>query len=349
MGAGRVSAAAATSASAVGQAAATPPEMRGLARDEVRLLVSRGRAHGHAVFSDLPDLLEPGTLIVVNTSATLPASLPASGRPGRFILNLSNQYRPRLWLAEPRWDAGRPGPLPIAAGEAFEAAGVGARFLAAYPGLARLWFVAFDEPIESAMAAEGRPIRYGYVAPPWPPLAAYQTVFADVPGSAEMPSAARPFTPRLIAALAERDIEIAAVELHTGVSSLDGEGGGLHPEAFRVTASAATAVNRARRRRRPVIAVGTTVVRALESAWDGHEVRPSEGFTRLFVHPGHPASTIDGLITGFHDPTASHLAMIEAVAGRPAVIEAYRVAVRAGYLWHEFGDSHLILPPAGRD
>jgi len=246
-----------------GPSAVSPPEMRGIARDAVRLLVSRTHAQEHAIFHDLPELLPTGTLLVVNSSATLPASLPASGRFGAFILNLSTRYGERLWLAEPRWSAGLEGPVPLAAGDGFEAAGVPARVLAPFPGIPRLLFVVFEGSVERAMADEGEPIRYEHVSPPWPPLAAYQTVFADVPGSAEMPSAGRPFTPALLDALRRRSIGTVAVELHTGVSSLEGDEAGLVPEAFAVPSATADAINAARRAGRTVIAVGTTVVRAL--------------------------------------------------------------------------------------
>jgi S-adenosylmethionine:tRNA ribosyltransferase-isomerase len=328
--------------------ATTPPEARGLERDEVRLLVSTGDRHEHAVFRDLAEFLPAGTLLVVNTSATLPASLAASGRLGAFILNLSTRYGEQLWLCEPRWSATRPGPLPLTSGETFEVAGMSARFVSPYPGLARLWFVAFDGNVEIAMADEGEPIRYGYVEPPFPPLSAYQTIFAERPGSAEMPSAARPFSRRVLEELAWGNIAIASIELHTGVSSLEtADGGGepvMYPEPFVVSAETAAAVNSARRDRRPVIAVGTTVVRALESAWDGHEVCAASGVTRLFVEPRRGVRTIDGLITGFHDPNATHLAMLHAIAGERRIADAYDVAIGHGYLWHEFGDSHLILP-----
>jgi S-adenosylmethionine:tRNA ribosyltransferase-isomerase len=160
-----------------------------------------------------------------------------------------------------------------------------------------------------------------------------------------MPSAARPFSQRVLDELAWRDVTIVTIELHTGVSSLEaGDGAGvLYPEPFAVPSETAAAVNSARRERRPVIAVGTTVVRALESAWDGHRVHAASGFTRLFVEPRRGVHTVDGLITGFHDPSATHLAMLHAIAGETRIAEAYDEAVRAGYLWHEFGDSHLIL------
>lgn len=329
-----------------GPSAVSPPEARGLSRDGVRLMVSHTGGHAHATFRDLPEILAPGTLLVVNSSATLPASLPASARFGSFTLNLSTRYGDRLWLAEPRRSPAVEGPVPVAIGETFEAAGVPAHLLRSFPGVPRLFFVAFEGNVERAMADEGEPIRYDHVSPPFPPLLAYQTVFAGVPGSAEMPSAGRPFTPALIEALRRRSIGITAIELHAGVSSLEGDEAGLAPEAFSVPPGTADLVNAARRAGRQVIAVGTTVVRALESAWDGTRLRPAEGFTRLVVRPERGVATVDGLVTGFHEPSASHLSMLEAVGGNRLVDEAYREASRRGYLWHEFGDSHLIL--AGR-
>ena len=331
--------------------ATAPPEARGLARDEVRLLVSRGDGHEHATFRDLPRFLSPGTLLVVNRSATIAASLPAEGSAGQFLLNLSTRYGDGLWLAEPRWSASSPGPLPVEPGDRFRVAGLSARLVSRYPGIPRLCFVRIEGDLDRAMAAAGSPIRYGYLEPPYPPLAEYQTIFSSVPGSAEMPSAARPFTPRTLRDLRARGVSVASLVLHTGVSSLEVETEeveeqALYPEPFEVPSGTAAAVNAARQHGRPVIAVGTTVVRALESAWEGGRVRPAAGFTRYFVHPGRPVHTVDGLITGLHDPRASHLAMLFALAGPELVRDAYAEAVRERYLWHEFGDSHLMLPRA---
>lgn len=327
--------------------ATSTPEARGLARDDVRLLVSSPASHRHAIFRELADFLPEGALLVVNTSGTLPASLPANGRFGPFTLNLSTRFADRLWLAEPRLEAARPGPLPLRTGEAIEAAGVPARLVSRYPGIARLWFVAFESSVEMAMADQGTPIRYAYLQPPFPPIAAYQTIFASHPGSAEMPSAGRPFSEQVVEDLRRRGIAIAPIELRTGVSSLearDGDGGlPLYPEPFWVPAATAKTVNAHRRSGRAVIAVGTTVVRALESAWDGQAVRPSKGFTRLYVDRRRGIGTVDGLVTGFHDPEATHLDMLEAIGGDSLVAGAYAEAAREGYLRHEFGDSHLIL------
>lgn len=329
-----------------------PPEHRGLERDEVRLLVTTERGHEHARFHDLHRFLAPGTLLVVNDSATLPASLPARhSHLGPLVANVSTHYGGGLYLIEPRRSAAEPGPLPLEAGDALDLAGLAARLVAPHPGLPRLWFVQVESDLRPVMERSGSPIRYGYLEAPYPPLEAYQTLFARRPGSAEMPSAARPFTSRVVQSLEERGILLAGVTLHAGVSSHELEADEveqqvLYAEPFEVTERTAEAVTAARREGRRVIAVGTTVVRALESAWDGDRVRAAAGFTRLLIHPGRPVRSVDGLITGLHDPLASHLALLYAVAPRELVCGGYEEAVREGYLWHEFGDSHLLLGPA---
>jgi S-adenosylmethionine:tRNA ribosyltransferase-isomerase len=339
--------------------ATAPPEAQGRRRDDVRLLVSTPHGHTHTMFRELPSFLEPGDLIVVNDSATMPASLAAEGDVGRFVLNVSTRYGPTLWLAEPRWSTDKPGPLPLHPGDKFLACDQQVRVVSTYPGAERLWFVEGD--LSRAMTRCGRPIRYGYVDREQP-LTAYQTIFAKAPGSAEMPSAARPFTRAVLDDLRARGVGVATIRLHTGVSSLeieteDVEQHSVPPEPFRVPAATADAVNAAHDDGRRVVAIGTTVVRALESAWsdDAQRVVPRAGFTRLLVHPGRGVFAVDGLLTGFHDPGASHLAMLYAVAGRRGaersenfgkdlVRDGYEQAIREGYLWHEFGDSHLLLP-----
>ena len=333
--------------------ATRPSEVGGRARDGGRLLVSVPAEQQHARFTDLPELLQPGDLLVVNRSATLPASLPADTpegiSPGAFTLNLSTNYGAGLWLAEPRYSPGRPGPLAeLWPGLKIQVAGIEASLVAPYPGLPRLWFVHFAGDVVEAMQRAGRPIRYGYLDGAYD-LSYYQTIFANSPGSAEMPSAAYPFTWRLVDRLRGRGIHIASIVLHTGVSSLeveaeDVERHPLYPEPYCVPESTARVVNQAQAEERRVIAVGTTVVKALESAWDGHQVQASSGFTRLYIHPGQGVFVVDGLITGLHDPVTSHLAMLYTIAGQELIREAYTEAVAEGYRWHEFGDSHLILP-----
>lgn len=329
-----------------GHEADRPPEERGLERDRVRLLLTTPTHDEDRVFSDLVEILRPADLVVVNESATLPASLPARGRLGQFHLHLSTRYGPTLWVAEARWSGREPGPLPLEVGEPIEVAGVPARFVAPYPGIPRLGFVEFEQDPVHAIARHGRPIRYGYVPREYP-LDAYQTVFARVPGSAEMPSAARPFSEVLVRELRARGIEFAPILLHAGVSSLEVGPTSrvsevLYPEPFRVPAATVDAIGRAHRRGGRVVAVGTTVARALESAVDEGCLRPARGFTRLFLSPERPPRTFDGLLTGFHTAASTHLALLAAFVGVERIDRAYRAALARGYLWHEFGDSHLL-------
>ncbi len=326
--------------------ASSPPEIRGHGRDDVRLMVSTAEGDAHHTFTDLPGLLETGDLLVVNESATLPASLPAIGRLGNVLLNLSTRFSENLWLAEPRWSPAGPGPLPLDEGETLRIGSARATLLKQYPGIPRLWLVRLDVPASLLMVKHGQPIHYGY-APAYP-METYQTLFSTFPGSVEMPSAARPITKRVRDALLARGIGIAGILLHTGVSSLEiedefVEDQALYPESFRVPAGTAQAINATRARHSRVIAVGTTVVRALETAWAPNGVRACAGSTRLYIHPATGVYAVDGLLTGLHDPVTSHLAMLSAIAGIERVKRAYAEAVRHHYLWHEFGDSHLIL------
>lgn len=327
-------------------AATVTPEERGLERDEVRLLVSRRSGHAHARFFDLPRFLEAGDLLVVNRSRTLPAALPATAGTTRFLLQLSTRYGPHLWLAEPRWSRSRPGPVPLAAGETIEVGGSDAIVLGSFPGIPRLRFIEFLHPWEEAVQRCGRPISYGYLEHELP-LDAYQTVFGDRPGSAEMPSASRPFARRTLLALEQRGVELARVTLHTGVSSLESadiEQGELYPEQFQVDSPAAAQLNRAHAEGRRIIAIGTTTVRALASVWDGAAFHEAQGMTRVYVRPDRQLPPLAGLLTGFHEPQATHLAMLEAVAGSDLLSDGYREARAGEYLWHEFGDVHLLLP-----
>ena len=327
--------------------ASTPIETERGTRDAVRLLVTTPAGNRHATFAELPRFLSAGDLLVANESATLAASLQAHGPAGTYTLDLSTRYADRLWLAEPRWDSAHPGPMPIQPGEEARMDGATVRYIAPYPGIPRLWFIRSDRPLEPILERAGVPIHYGYVQKIWP-LDAYQSLFSRVPGSAEMPSAARPITPRIQEALEAGGVRFTSVVLHSGVSSLEIETDSVeqqavYPEPFQVSRDTAELVNRTREEGHRVVAIGTTVVRALESAWTLDGLRPRQGFTRLFVHPGNPVRSVDGLLTGFHDPVTSHLAMLAALIGLPRVMGAYREAIANGYRWHEFGDSHLIL------
>ena len=324
-----------------------PPEARGLARDEVRLLVSDRRDDRcvDATFRDLPWFLDPGDLVVVNDSETLPAALTARRASGEEVaLHLSTQLARRTWVVEPRRVAAE-------AGEVLALPGGGrARLLRPHHGSARLWVTDLVLPgsVRSYLGTMGRPIAYDYVARPWP-LEAYQTVYArrrGSAGSAEMPSAGRPFSGRVLEALGARGVAVAAITLHTGVASLESHEP-PYEERFEVPLETARAVRDARARGARgarVVAVGTTVIRALESSLDaGGEVRAASGWTDLVITPDRPVRSVDALLTGFHEPRASHLLMLSALAPESHLHAAYAHALDRGYLWHEFGDVHLIL------
>jgi S-adenosylmethionine:tRNA ribosyltransferase-isomerase len=328
-----------------------PPEARGLARDEVRLMVAT-RHDGrivHARFRDLPAFLEPGDLLVVNTSRTLPAALPARRADGTAVeLRLST---PAPGLDAPRWwatELRRAGALFREAhvGEELSLpAGGRAEIAAPYAGGPRLWVTRLEvpEPLAAYLQRYGQPIRYGYVPREWP-LEAYQNTYAREPGSAEMPSAGRPFTPELVTRLVAGGVYVAPLTLHTGVSSPE-RTERPYPERYRVPAATARLVNAVHDWNGRVVAVGTTVVRALETvaAQDGR-VAPGEGWTNLVVTPDRGLRAVDGLLTGWHAPEASHLRLLQAAAPAELLERCYEAALEHGYLWHEFGDSHLILP-----
>ncbi|MHB8464612.1 MAG: S-adenosylmethionine:tRNA ribosyltransferase-isomerase [Acidimicrobiales bacterium] len=327
--------------------ASRPPEPR----DQVRLLVAR-RADvsvEHRRFTDLVDVLEPGDVLVVNTSATLAAAVRGAIDDGRPVeLHLSTQMPGGLWVVELRHVAGHASTpwLDAETGAVVRLpAGATASLVAPASAGGRLWFAILELPesLLAYLARWGKPIRYGYVPDEWP-IGAYQTVFADEPGSAEMPSAARPFSAPLVTRLVSRGVAFAPFVLHTGVSSLEAH---EPPQAewFRVGLETAEVINRARGSGHRVIAVGTTAVRALESVVDARgAVHPGQGWTEVVVTAQRGATSVDGLITGWHEPQASHLAMLEAIAGPDLLDASYRAALEEGYLWHEFGDSHLILP-----
>ena len=336
--------------------APAPAEARGLSREDVRLLVASADGVVHAHFRDLPEHLRPGDLVVVNDSATVPGELDAElrtrGRGGPVVLHLATPLDDGSWVVEVRTAPdGARAVLDADPGDRLRAGAVSVTLLEAYPRSRssptgegnRLWRARLDGPLEDHLRRHGRPIGYGYL-PRRYPLSAYQTVFGTRPGSAEMPSAARPFTHGLVTRLVSQGVAMAPVTLHTGVSSQEA-GEAPQPERFAVPAATARLVNAIRAGGGRVVAVGTTVTRALESAVDEDgRVVPRSGWTDRVVTPADPPRVVTGLVTGWHDPHASHLLLVEAVAGAELAQRAYEAAVAAEYLWHEFGDSALLLP-----
>ncbi len=330
-----------------------PPELEASAppdrRDDVRLLVAAPGRIEHASFRELARFLEPNDLVVVNISGTLAAAVPGRRIDGRPVhVHFSTDLSGGNWLVEVRPGATADGPaLDLAAGERIRLDG-GLEIVAEAPtppGQQRLWRTRLDIDggVPAYLRRHGHPIRYSYV-PDEVPLAAYQTVFARDTGSAEMPSAGRPFTGEIVIDLIARGVPLAPITLHTGVSSQEAGEPPL-PERYSVPAVTARLVNATRRSGGRVVAVGTTATRAVESAADRHgRVRARSGWTDLVLGPARPARVVTGLVTGWHAPGASHLQLLNAVAGAPLVQAAYAQALRHRYLWHEFGDSCLLLP-----
>lgn len=336
-----------------------PPEARGLTRDAVRLMVSRlaDDAVTHTQFHDLDQFLGSGDVLVINTSGTLNAALPATRADGSPLeLHLSTRLPADLWMVEvrrPQAHATAPF-LEARAGEALSLPNGGQAILhTAYraeqrahaPQPTRLWIATLNlpAPLMNYLSQFGFPIRYAYVREQWP-IEYYQTVYATEMGSAEMPSAGRAFTPELITRLAARGVQIAPLVLHTGVASLESHEP-PYEEYYRVPEDTAQRVNAARRVGKRVIAVGTTVVRALETVTNEMGVTHSgEGWTRLVITPERGLRAVNTLLTGWHEPRSTHLLMLEALAGKRHLQITYNEAIRQRYLWHEFGDLHLIMP-----
>ncbi len=355
--------------------ASEPPEARGLRRDQVRLMVSNytNDKVRHTNFYDLTKFLDKGDVLVINTSRTRNAALPAFRPDGtRLELHLSTHivedsetFPPlssdtvhNLWTIELR------SLDPQGKSSHFEGAEQGE--ILSLPGAATvrlhgpyisdcdpnvrlpsqtLWLASLKLPLEvdDYLAQFGFPIRYNYVKDKWP-LDYYQTVYATESGSAEMPSAGRPFTSELLMRLKTKGIQVAPLLLHTGVSNVETHEP-PYKEFYKVSDDTARLVNAAHASGRRVIAVGTTVVRALETVTDGFgKVHAGEGWTCKVVGNQNKLRSVNALLTGYHEPQASHLAILQALAGLPHIQLAYNEALQHGYLWHEFGDLHLMLP-----
>jgi S-adenosylmethionine:tRNA ribosyltransferase-isomerase len=312
----------------------------------------------HTQFRQIGQFLEAGDLLLINTSGTMNAALHATRSDGTPLeLHLSTHLPADLWTVEIRAYHGKTTQpfYALNAGETLQLEGE-AQVTLHRPylitndnGLApksRLWLATLQMPcpLQVYLAQYGFPIRYSYVKEQWP-IEYYQTVYATETGSAEMPSAGRAFTPELITQLVAQGIQIAPLLLHTGVASLE-----LHEppyeEFYRVPSETARLVNQTKASGKRVIAVGTTVIRALETVTEADgTTHAGEGWTRLIVTPERGAvRSVHGLLTGMHEPQATHLLMLEALARSEHLKKAYHEALQQGYLWHEFGDLHLLLP-----
>jgi S-adenosylmethionine:tRNA ribosyltransferase-isomerase len=330
-------------------AATAPIESTGRERHDVSLLVASADATIDTRFHRMAEHLSAGDVLVVNDSATEPAAMDGCHRGVDGGIHVSGPTDDGRWVVELR-RADRSGPILTALrGDRIDVAD--GSFTLCQPtektetGV-RLWAAVWNgrHDLTETLRRSGRPIRYGYVPDSWP-TDAYRTLFGRRRrefSSAEMPSAARPFTTRVVGDLERRGIEIAHITLHTGVSSLESHEA-PRPERFEVDARAVTLINQALSHGRRVVAVGTTSARAVESAAIDDSVAPVSGCTDLVLSTDRPTRVVNGIVTGWHPPEASHLDLLEAVAGPKTVSHAYRTASELGYRSHEFGDSCLLL------
>jgi S-adenosylmethionine:tRNA ribosyltransferase-isomerase len=333
-----------------------PPERRGLARDLVRLLVIDRSAEAfiHTRFDRVSAFLAPGDLLVFNSSRTLPATLIGTARHSKLAVEvrLAELLPDGTWLALLV-------PSPQKKRESVFAKGLILDFESDFncevlqrdERIPRLWRLRFSQSgteFLDLVYRVGQPVRYRYLSAPWR-LSYYQNVYALQPGASEMPSAGRAFTWRLLLHLRSQGVKNASITLHTGLSSyLDSELDRQHlasEEEYWVSEEAADKIRRTRDSGRRIIAVGTTVVRALESAAaeSGGEVRACRRYTQLRIRADYRLQVVDGLLTGLHEPEASHLDLLAAFVPPEKIYAAYNEAIQRRYLWHEFGDLNLIL------
>ncbi|MYL32450.1 S-adenosylmethionine:tRNA ribosyltransferase-isomerase [Pontibacillus yanchengensis] len=325
--------------------AEVPPEHKGMSRDEVRLMVLQEDEDSayHKRFEEIDQFLEDGDVIVLNNSRTIPPVLKGCLGKQNVEIRLSRKISTNQWEAL-LLGTFRQINVPIQFPEGLEATISG---LGSEPPLVTLSFSKGGSSLLDYIYRYGEPVRYEYIHHPWP-LETYQTVYGAIPGSVEMPSAGRAFTWDLLSKLKAKGVQTTYIQLHAGLSYYEQNrwpNPKNHPEAFNVPEETARLITQAKQNSNRVIAVGTTVVRALESAVNEHgEVKAISGITRLYIDQNHRVITVDGLLTGFHEPEASHLHMLTAFLPEKKLMKAYGEALHKGYLWHEFGDMNLILP-----
>jgi S-adenosylmethionine:tRNA ribosyltransferase-isomerase len=333
-----------------------PPERRGLARDRVRLLVldrDTGKVT-HTRFDRIAEFLNPGDLLVFNSSRTLPATLTGRLRHSTRTV----EVRLAELLPDGAWLALLIAPAPFNRQDLPRqglrldfAQGLSCEVLEQDRRIPRLWKLRFSKggtEFLDLVYRIGQPVRYRYLSAPWR-LGYYQNVYALQPGAAEMPSAGRAFTWKLLLQLRSQGIESASITLHTGLSSyLDNDVDRQHlasEEEYWVSEEAAGKIRRAKNSGRRIVAIGTTVVRALESvaADSGGDIKARHQYTRLQITAQSHLKVVSGLLTGLHEPEASHLDLLAAFVSPSTIYAAYSEAIQQRYLWHEFGDLNLIL------
>jgi len=334
----------------------SPTEVRNLKRDEVKLMVSERHNDKitHTQFSNIDHFLTKNNVLVVNTSGTINAALKTTlpnNEDGR--IHLSTQISKNEWIAEIR---------KVVDNKTVRYTDIEENQILSIPNNhhikivspfydenrnkqhLQLWKISFFgiDNMDEYLNKYGQAIAYSTVDVEYP-QSYYQTVFAKEMGSSEMPSAGRAFTPYLIEKLKAKGVKIVPILLHTGVSSLEANEK-PYPEYFEVSKETANALNEYTLQGKRIIAVGTTAIRAVESATNKKgKVQAQKGWTNLFITPANGIKIIDGMLTGFHEPKASHLLMMQALATTEHLSICYNQAIENSYKWHEFGDMHLLM------
>ncbi|ARI77401.1 S-adenosylmethionine:tRNA ribosyltransferase-isomerase [Halobacillus mangrovi] len=320
-----------------------PAEQRGLRRDQVKMMVvGIDRKPVHSRFDLLDQFLNSGDVLVLNKSRTIPPVLRGSQGNNPIEIRLSRKLSTNQWEALVLGRViNRKQPIYFPDGVTARIAGMGSE-----RPLVSLTFSETGSSLFSFIYDYGDPIRYEYIDYPWP-LDTYQTVYGSVPGSAEMPSAGRAFTWKMIKHLKAKGIKIAFLHLHTGLSYYEDDrwpDPKNHPEPYHVPLETVKIIQQAKAARKRIIAVGTTVVRALETSVNEEgNLYESEGNTSLYVDQHYKHAVVDGLLTGFHEPEASHLDMLSSFLPANELLKAYEEALQNNYLWHEFGDMNLLF------
>jgi S-adenosylmethionine:tRNA ribosyltransferase-isomerase len=332
-----------------------PPELRGINRDMVKLMTidSSDGATRHSTFNHLADFLRSGDLLVFNSSRTLPASLRTinAGKDQPTEVRLAEHLPDDSWLVLILFGNENKNDELIRPGQKIEfkcnLSAVVENKDQRNPRLWKIWFSQTGSELIDTIHLIGKPIRYGYISAPLP-LEYYLTVFAIDPGSSEMPSAGRAFTWKMLFDLKNKNIGTTFLTLHTGLSSyMDDDLSIPHTvgeEEYFIPNGTASKIRTAKAKGGRIIAVGTTVVRALESSASiTGKVIAGHSYTNLKITADHDLKITNGLITGFHEPQASHLDLISAFLSPKQIRKAYEEAIQKRYLWHEFGDLCLIL------
>ncbi|UOR11076.1 S-adenosylmethionine:tRNA ribosyltransferase-isomerase [Halobacillus amylolyticus] len=327
--------------------ATAPVEYRQGERDNVRLMVLDPLTgqRKHTNFHDIMNIFQAGDVLVLNQSRTIPSSLHATGTRGDVEVRLArkiDEHRFEVLLLGTTYEEGdqiyfQNGFFATVEGNGNE-----------YP-LQVVNFKLSGVSLMEFIYEYGSPIYYEYINDPWP-LNKYQTVYSSTPGSIEMTSAGRAFTWGMLSSLVKKGVHLCYVTLHTSLSYYGNNKWPTpsnHPELYSIPRETVDTINDAKAEGRKVIAVGTTVVRALESAViEGHLTQQNSVLTDLYINGNYSLKITDALLTGFHEPEASHLDLLKAFIDEAVLLEAYNEALKQEYLWHEFGDMNLIITGA---